>query len=63
MFSGLVRVSSILVLVLISGCASNYKLVRVERTGPVLTEIWKRNNQCEARTYLDVYYYKIVVPC
>ena len=55
----------ILVIVLSSGCSARYRLIRVERVGPVETEIWKdtNNNTCERRVYLDSYYYHGVVKC
>ena len=48
-----------------SGCATRYKLVRVERVGPVEVEIWKDNvdNTCQRRVYIDSYYYHGVVKC
>ena len=50
---------------LISGCATTYSLVKIERTGPVEIEVWKNNKtkKCERRIYLDVLYYKTEVPC
>jgi hypothetical protein len=53
----------VLLLGLISGCAHNAKLVRYERTGPVVSEVWKKNGKCEKRTYLDSMFFKVEVPC
>lgn len=58
----------ILVMVLLltsSGCGARYKLVRIERVGPVEVEIWKdrKLNRCERRVYLDSFYYHGVVQC
>ena len=54
-----------ILIVLLSGCSARYKLIRVERVGPVEAEIWKdtNNNTCERRVYLDSYYYRGVIKC
>lgn len=51
-------------LLLLSGCSHNPKLIRTERNGPVISEVWRKpDNTCEKRTYLDSMYFKIETPC
>jgi len=59
------RLLLILALTLISGCATTYSLVRVEKHGPVEAEIWRNNKTrtCERRVYLDSMYYHTDIPC
>lgn len=50
----------------LSGCATvNYTHLRDERTGPVVSEVWRNNKTgaCEKRTYLDSMYFRTEVPC
>lgn len=55
----------LLAIIFTSGCATTYKLVRVERVGPTEVETWRdnRTGQCENRIYLDSMYFRTEVPC
>lgn len=55
----------LLLIVVTSGCAPTYKLVRVEKVGPTEVETWRDNRTglCEKRVYLDSMYFRTEVPC